>query len=125
MGCARCIHACPHGAVTIKWEKDLPKFMEKMVEYTAGALKGKENRSLFINFLTQISPACDCYPFADAPIVGDIGIAASTDPVAIDQACVDLVNSQPLLESSCLKGVSSLAPTRSGPFTRALTGSAS
>ncbi len=105
VGCARCIHACPQGALTINWEKDLPKFMEKMVEYTAGALKNKENRSLFINFLTQISPACDCYPFADAPIVGDIGIAASMDPVAIDQACVDLVNSQPLLESSCLKGI--------------------
>ncbi len=104
VGCARCIHACPQGALTINWEKDLPKFMERMVEYTAGALKGKEKRSLFINFLTQISPACDCYPFADAPIVGDIGIAASMDPVAIDQACVDLVNSQPYLESSCLKG---------------------
>ncbi len=104
-GCARCIHACPQGAVSINWEKDLPKFMEKMVEYTAGALRGKQNRSLFINFLTQISPACDCYPFSDAPIVGDIGITASTDPVAIDQACADLVNSQPHLESSCLKGV--------------------
>jgi hypothetical protein len=104
VGCARCIHACPRGALNIKWSKDLPKFMEKMVEYTAGALKGKEKRSLFINFLTQISPACDCYPFSDAPIVGDIGITASTDPVAIDQACADLVNSQPHLESSCLKG---------------------
>ncbi|MGO9416065.1 MAG: DUF362 domain-containing protein [Syntrophobacteraceae bacterium] len=104
-GCARCIHACPQGALTINWEKDLPKFMEKMVEYTAGALKGKEKRSLFINFLTHISPACDCYPFADAPIVGDIGIAASVDPVAIDQACVDMVNSAPLLESSRLKGI--------------------
>jgi uncharacterized protein len=111
-GCARCIHACPQGALTINWEKDLPKFMEKMVEYTAGALKGKENRSIFINFLTQISPACDCYPFADAPIVGDIGIAASIDPVAIDQACVDLVNRQPHLESSRLKGVEQPCPDK-------------
>ncbi len=103
-GCARCLHACPQGAVSINWEKDLPKFMEKMVEYAAGVIKGKEKRSLFINFLTQISPACDCYPYADAPIVGDIGIAASTDPVAIDQACVDQVNRQPHLESSCLAG---------------------
>ena len=74
------------------------------MEYAAGALKGKEKRSLFINFLTQISPACDCYPFSDAPIVADIGIAASRDPIALDQACVDLLNSQPSLESSCLKG---------------------
>ena len=112
VGCARCIHACPQGALSINWEKDLPKFMEKMVEYTVGALKGKEGRSLFINFLTQISPACDCYPFADAPIVGDIGIVASTDPLAIDQACVDLVNSQPYLESSLLNGIEQPCPDK-------------
>lgn len=109
-GCARCIHACPQGAISINWEADLPKFMERMVEYTVGALRGKEKRSLFLNFLTQISPACDCYPFADAPIVADIGIVASRDPVAIDQASVDLLNSRPVLESSCLKG-SDLAGT--------------
>jgi hypothetical protein len=111
-GCARCIHACPQGAVSINWEKDLPKFMERMVEYTVGALKGKEGRCLFINFLTQISPACDCYPFADAPIVGDIGIVASTDPLAIDQACVDLLNSQPCLDSSCLSGMAQPCPDK-------------
>jgi hypothetical protein len=110
VGCARCIHACPQGAVSINYEKDLPKFMERMVEYTVGALQGKEKRSLFINFLTQISPACDCYPFSDAPVVADIGIVASRDPVAIDQACMDLVNSQPPLQSSCLKD-SELAKT--------------
>jgi uncharacterized Fe-S center protein len=102
VGCARCIHACPQGALTIDWEQDLPKFMERMVEYTIAALYGKRDRSLFINFLTQISPTCDCYPFADAPIVADIGIVASRDPVAIDQASIDLVNAQPPLASSCL-----------------------
>ncbi len=112
VGCARCIHTCPQGAVSIDWEKDLPKFMEKMVEYTLGALKSKKGRSLFINVLTQISPACDCYPFSDAPIVGDIGIAASLDPVALDQACADLVNSQPLLESSRLKGIAQPCPDK-------------
>ena len=112
VGCARCIHACAQGALSINWEKDLPKFMEKMVEYTVGVLKGKEGRSLFINFLTQISPACDCYPFADAPIVGDIGIVASTDPLAIDQACVDLLNRQPYLDSSCLNGIEQPCPDK-------------
>jgi len=104
VGCAACIHACPEGALGINFEIDLPRFMEGMVEYTVGTLKGKEKRSLFFNFLTQISPACDCYPFADAPIVADIGILASRDPVAIDQASADLLNAQPILESSCLKG---------------------
>lgn len=103
VGCARCIHICRQGALGINWEKDLPRFMERMVEYTVAALKGKEKSSLFMNFLTQISPACDCYPFADAPIVPDIGILASTDPVAIDQASIDLVNAQAPLASSCIK----------------------
>jgi uncharacterized Fe-S center protein len=105
VGCAGCIHTCPQGALGINFEMDLPRFMEGVVEYTIGTLKGKEKRSLFVNFLTQISPACDCYPFADAPIVPDIGIMASRDPVAIDQASVDLLNAQPVLASSCLKDV--------------------
>ncbi len=104
VGCGGCIHACPEGALGINWERDLPKFMERMVEYTAATLKGKEKRSLYINFLTQISPACDCHPFADAPIVADIGILASRDPVAIDQASMDLLNAQPHLKSSCIAG---------------------
>ena len=105
VGCAACVHACPQGAVGINFEIDLPKFMEAMVEYTVGTLKGKEKRSLFVNFITQVSPACDCYPFSDAPIVPDVGILASRDPVAIDQASADLLQAQPILESSCLKGV--------------------
>lgn len=103
VGCAGCIHTCPQGALGISWEKDLPRFMERMVEYTVGTLKGKEKNTLCINFLTHISPACDCYPFSDAPIVADIGILASIDPVAIDQASMDLVNAQPPLASSCIK----------------------
>ena len=63
-----------------------------MVEYTAGVLKGKEGASVFLNFITNVSPACDCYGHSDAPIVPDIGIVASQDPVAIDQASADLVN---------------------------------
>lgn len=66
--------------------------MKKMCEFAMGALQGKEGKSLFINFVTQVSPACDCYGYADAPVVNDIGICASTDPVAVDQACADLVN---------------------------------
>ena len=103
VGCAGCVHACPQGAIRINFERDLPRFMERMVEYTVGVLKGKEQSSLFINFITQVSPACDCLPYADAPIVADVGITASTDPVAIDQASMDLVNAQPALASSCIK----------------------
>jgi uncharacterized Fe-S center protein len=55
---------------------------------------GKENKVGFMNFLIRITPDCDCMPFSDAPIVPDIGILASKDPVAIDAASFDLVNQQ-------------------------------
>jgi len=49
-------------------------------------------------------PLCDCYGFSDTPIVPNIGFAASVDPVALDVACRDLVNAQPGLPGSALKG---------------------
>jgi hypothetical protein len=63
---------------------------EKMVEYAYGVVKNKKTG--YISFLTDISPNCDCYDHNDPPIVPDIGVLASLDPVAIDQASVDLVN---------------------------------
>jgi uncharacterized Fe-S center protein len=91
-GCGRCITACQKKAINIQWNEAAPLVMKKMCEHALGATKGKERKSLYLNFITQVSPACDCYGHADAPIVNDIGICASTDPVAIDQACADLVN---------------------------------
>lgn len=91
-GCGRCITACLDKAVNIQWNEASELVMKKMCEFAKGAIKGKEEKTIYINFITQVSPACDCYGHADAPIVNDIGICASTDPVAIDQACADLVN---------------------------------
>jgi hypothetical protein len=77
--------------------------MKKMVEYTYGVLKDKRDRAVFVNFVTQVSPACDCYGHNDMPIVGDLGVLASQDIVALDQASVDLVNQSPGHPGSCLK----------------------
>jgi uncharacterized Fe-S center protein len=63
---------------------------EKIVEYAFGALAGK--KAGHVSYLTAISPACDCYGFNAPPVVPDIGVLASADPVALDQASVDLVN---------------------------------
>jgi uncharacterized Fe-S center protein len=95
VGCGACILVCPPEAIQIRWDASIKVFQEKMVEYTMGVLKGKEGRAVFLNFLTDITPACDCYDHSDRPLVRDIGILASTDPVAIDQAAVDLVNNEP------------------------------
>jgi uncharacterized Fe-S center protein len=68
--------------------------MEMMAEYALGAVAGKEGRVGYLNFLVNITPDCDCCPWSDGRIVPDIGILASTDPVAIDAASFDLVNAQ-------------------------------
>ena len=102
IGCGECILICPNSAITIQWDQAIPVFLENMVEYTEGVLKGKKEKSLFINFITSVSPACDCCGFNDTPIVRDIGILAARDPVAIDQAAVDLVNREHALPESSL-----------------------
>ena len=94
IGCAKCITICPQGAVKISWDENSHLFQEKMIEYALGVSFNKKKRMLFVNFLTDISPQCDCYGHADQSIVPNIGILASIDPVAIDQASVDLVNAQ-------------------------------
>ncbi len=103
IGCGGCIAVCPEHAIDIRWNESVPVFLEKMVEYTAGVLKNKKDKAFFINFIMDVSPACDCHSFNDAPIVKNIGIVASTDPVAIDKASVDLVNNEPGILGSCLK----------------------
>jgi len=92
IGCSHCIAACPEGTIKIRWNETTGALQEKMVEYAVGALAGKEGRRVFVNFITRVSPACDCYGHNDAPIVPDIGMLASLDPVAIDQTSADLVN---------------------------------
>lgn len=104
IGCGECIIVCPSGAIQVQWNPSTLEFQEKMVEYAYGALKNKQGKSLFINFITDVSPGCDCAPANDAPIVRDIGVLAGTDPVALDQASLDLVSTSPALSGSCLEG---------------------
>ena len=94
VGCGECILSCPSGAIQIQWNESIPIFQKKMVEHACGAVQKKKGKVLYVNFLTQISPACDCYGYSDTPIVNDIGILSSEDPVAIDQTSVDLVNKE-------------------------------
>ncbi len=103
IGCGECILICPFQAIEIQWNESPDIFQKKMMEYAAGALKGKTGKSLFINFVMQVSPACDCYPHNDAPIVRDIGILASDDPVAIDAASCDMVNNEVSLPCTAIK----------------------
>jgi uncharacterized protein len=91
IGCADCIVVCPERTIRVDWDEASPTVQKKMVEHAMGALEGKREAVLFLSFVTQISPFCDCYGSNDRPIAPDVGILASDDPVALDQACADLV----------------------------------
>jgi len=103
IGCGECMTVCPNENIEFNWETEAEPFAEKMMEYTLGVLKNKKGKAGFMNFLLDISPECDCVPWSDAPIVPDIGIVASTDPVAIDKASFDLVNQQAGFAGTALK----------------------
>ena len=102
IGCAECIVRCPTASVNINWNQTVPVFLEKMMEYALGVLKERQGHSFFINFITDVTPKCDCLPYSEGPIVNDIGVVASLDPVAIDQASADLVNQQKALPHTTL-----------------------
>ncbi len=89
IGCGTCISVCPQNAVKINWVSDSRLLQEKVVECALGVVK--EKRIVCINFLTGITPMCDCNPMQGAPICPDIGFMISFDPVAIDRASFDVV----------------------------------
>lgn len=91
-GCGACFHACKHGGVEIDWRTDLSEFLGRMMEYAAAALLTRAKPTLHLGFAMNVTPDCDCMGFSDTPICPDIGILASWDPVALDQACLDLVS---------------------------------
>lgn len=105
IGCGECSVTCTTQAIRIHWKTTPQTLQEKMVEYALGVLKNKAGKAGFISFLSNISPDCDCFGWNDLPIVPDIGILASRDPVAIDQAAVDLVNQQTVLPGSVIGGL--------------------
>lgn len=95
IGCAECLAVCRFDAVKYKWGEEGEELQKCMAEYALGALKGKENKAVFFNFIISVTKDCDCFDRPDMPkIVDDIGIVASTDPVAVDKVALDLVQAQ-------------------------------
>ena len=92
VGCGSCISACPVDAVEPEYDAALDDLNQKMAEYAAAVLAGKPH--FHISLVVDVSPCCDCNDGNDIPIVPDIGMFASFDPVALDAACADAVNNQ-------------------------------
>lgn len=91
IGCASCIAVCPHKAVKVRWTSiNLFKtFGERLAEYAFAAQKGKRN--IYLTFAFNITRGCDCMGRKMKVILPDLGVLASVDAVAIDQACLDLI----------------------------------
>lgn len=103
VGCGRCIGACNRDAVQSDFGEPCTVMQGKIAEYAAAAVRGKPHFHLAL--IRDVAPYCDCHFENDAPVVADIGMLASADPVALDQACADLVNAAPVLPGSALDGV--------------------
>ena len=100
VGCGRCVGACPEDAVKPRNDEANDILNFKIAEYTYAIIKDKPN--FHISLVIDVSPYCDCHGENDIPIVPDVGMFASFDPVALDQACADAVNHQPVISGSVL-----------------------
>ncbi len=90
VGCAACVAACPVGAIQTDWgAKD---FTKRLAEYAFGAGGGKRN--IYLNFALNITEYCDCYGGHMDFVAGNLGVFASTDAVAIDRACLDMLQAR-------------------------------
>lgn len=97
VGCGQCVALCKNEAAVMGSTESGEILNYKIAEYTKAVLKDKPN--FHIAFIMNVSPECDCWGHNDAAIIPDLGIAASFDPVALDQACADLVNAAPVLRT--------------------------
>jgi len=100
VGCGRCLAVCPKDAITSEDNDSLTKLNHKIAEYSYAVLKDRP--SFHISLICDVSPNCDCHSENDIPIVPNIGMLASFDPVALDVACADLVNQMPVNQGSVL-----------------------
>ncbi|MCQ2554135.1 MAG: DUF362 domain-containing protein [Clostridia bacterium] len=100
LGCGYCLAYCPKAAITTKWDEAKPVLNRKIAEYTKAVIDGKPN--FHISMIQDVSPDCDCEGGNDVPLVPNIGMLCSFDPVALDQACVDMVNRAPITNEAAL-----------------------
>ena len=98
VGCGRCLGACNFDAIDFLESRAVSVLDAKMAEYTKAVVSGRE--SFHISLIVDVSPFCDCHSENDAPILPNIGMFASFDPVALDQACADAcMKAQPMPNS--------------------------
>jgi uncharacterized Fe-S center protein len=101
IGCGQCLAMCNFDAIKYNWSAAYEDLQKKIVEHAMGLYNLLKSKSLYINVLTRISKDCDCMNKFEK-IVPDIGIVVSTDPVALDSASLNLVESKSGMQLSSL-----------------------
>ena len=98
VGCGRCLGRCNFDAISCPSDAASKLLNYRIAEYAKAVVDGRPN--FHINLVMDVSPNCDCHSENDAPIIPDVGMFASFDPVALDQACADAcLNAAPLPNS--------------------------
>lgn len=110
-GCGECLTSCRHDAIKFDWGADSKRLQEEVAEHALGFAVRMKGRAGYLTFAATITKNCDCLGEAAQPICPDIGVLAGFDPVAIDQAALDLVRERagkslealawPKLDASC------------------------
>ena len=100
VGCGRCIAVCNTDAIRPGNDAAMEELGCRMAEYAKAVVDGRPQ--FHISLVIDVSPYCDCHGENDLPIVPDVGMFASFDPVALDMACADAVNRQPVMAGSVL-----------------------
>lgn len=111
VGCGRCLGRCNFDAISCPSDAASKLLNCRIAEYAKAVVDGRP--SFHINLVMDVSPNCDCHSENDAPIIPDVGMFASFDPVALDQACADACNNMPVLAGSQL--ADNLAAPASAP----------
>ncbi len=100
VGCGRCLAVCPKDVIQPSSGSSVKSLNCKMAEYSLAVCKGRPH--FHVSLICDVSPNCDCHPENDIPIIPDVGMFASFDPVALDVACADAVNRMPVIDGSVL-----------------------
>jgi uncharacterized Fe-S center protein len=101
--CFACANLCVNmaGINAIKRFDYMPALGRRIADSALATILTKEpGKTFFMNYAIDITPCCDCYGWTDTPFVNGLGILASLDPIAVDKACIDLMNQAPGLINS-------------------------
>ena len=105
--CLGCFMVCPRGAMSIKPE-GVAVYQESIGEAAQVALSNLRGKAFYINFLSSVTPQSDDYPFSDIPFIPDMGILASSDPVALDWVTYQMVLRSPGVPGSIAQDLNCL-----------------